>query len=189
MFSSTSATLFQELLAEQRSRSRSLSLGQRLGHTAVLLLAWALSLSTVLVCMLAVYYLSEHMHVVSATPHHGISCPAVGGPGWGTEVGGQSSPGRQGQPSCSSPHGTSVCCPPQGRRAAGSRTLTLVPTPPVQQDHRAQGSGKWQQEAMLLVLPLVVSLLNVLMPRLYNLLAMWEKHDSPVAEVYVAICR
>ncbi|XP_035756029.1 transmembrane channel-like protein 6 [Egretta garzetta] len=113
-------TQLKELLAEQRSRSRSLSLGQRLGHTAVLLLAWALSLSTVLVCMLAVYYLSEHMHV---------------------------------------------------------------------QDHRAQGSGKWQQEAMLLVLPLVVSLLNVLMPRLYNLLAMWEKHDSPVAEVYVAICR
>ncbi|KFQ59398.1 Transmembrane channel-like 6, partial [Pelecanus crispus] len=49
--------------------------------------------------------------------------------------------------------------------------------------------GKWQQEAILLVLPFLVSSFNVLMPHLYNWLTMWEKHDSPVAEVYVAICR
>ncbi|NXC68141.1 TMC6 protein, partial [Anhinga anhinga] len=110
-------TQLKELLAEQRSRSRSLSLCQRLRHTAVLFLAWALSLSTVLGCVLAVHYFSEHMHAVT------------------------------------------------------------------------RDSGRWQQEAILLVLPLMVSLLNVLMPHLYNLLAMWEKHDSPVAEVYVAICR
>ncbi|KAM6049779.1 transmembrane channel-like protein 6 [Theristicus caerulescens] len=115
-------TQLKELLAEQRSRSRSLSFCQRLGHTTVLLLAWVLSLSTVLGCVLAVHYFSEHMHTV-------------------------------------------------------------------QQDYQAPGSSKWQQEAILLVLPLVVSLLNTLMPHLYNLLAMWEKHDSPVAEVYVAICR
>ncbi|NXI41660.1 TMC6 protein, partial [Galbula dea] len=114
-------TQLKELLAE-KSCSRSLSLCQRLGHCAVLLLAWALSLSTVLGCVLAVHYFSEHMHVV-------------------------------------------------------------------QQDHRARGGGKWQQEAILLVLPLVVSLLNMLMPYLYNLLAMWEKQDSPMAQVYVAICR
>ncbi|NXN48484.1 TMC6 protein, partial [Rynchops niger] len=112
-------TQLKELLVEQRSRSRSLSLCQRLRHTAVLLLAWALSLSTVLGCVLAVRYFSEHMHT----------------------------------------------------------------------DHRARGSGKRQQEAILLVLPLVVSLLNALMPHLYNLLAMWEKQESPVVEVYVAICR
>ncbi|NXK12642.1 TMC6 protein, partial [Herpetotheres cachinnans] len=110
-------TQLKELLAEQRSQSRSLSLCQRLGHSAVLLLAWALSLSTVLGCVLAVYYFSEHMHRVM------------------------------------------------------------------------RGSGERQQEAVLLVLPLVVSLLNTLMPHLYNLLAMWEKQDSPVAQVYVAICR
>ncbi|NXD01983.1 TMC6 protein, partial [Certhia familiaris] len=52
-----------------------------------------------------------------------------------------------------------------------------------------RGSGRWQQEAILLVLPLVVSLLNALMPHLYNLLAMWEKQDSPVTQVYVAIIR
>ncbi|KAM6194234.1 transmembrane channel-like protein 6 [Sarcoramphus papa] len=115
-------TQLKELLAEQQSRSRSLSLCQRLGHSAVLLLAWALSLSTVLGCVLAVHYFSEHMHAV-------------------------------------------------------------------QQDHRAWGSGEQQQEAILLVLPLVVSLLNTLMPHLYNLLAMWEKQDSPVAQVYVAISR
>ncbi|XP_041321898.1 transmembrane channel-like protein 6 [Pyrgilauda ruficollis] len=59
----------------------------------------------------------------------------------------------------------------------------------VQQELQAQGSGRWQQEAILLVLPLVVSLLNALMPHLFNLLAMWERQDSPVTEVYVAIIR
>ncbi|XP_068269109.1 transmembrane channel-like protein 6 isoform X1 [Nyctibius grandis] len=115
-------TQLKELLAEQRSRSRSLSLCQRLGHCAVLLLAWALALGTVLGCVLAVRYLSEHMHAV-------------------------------------------------------------------QQGHRARGSGQRWQEAVPLVLPLVVSLLNALMPHLYNLLALWERQDSPVARLYVAICR
>ncbi|NWZ57032.1 TMC6 protein, partial [Haliaeetus albicilla] len=110
-------TQLKELLADQQSRSRSLSLCQRLGHSAVLLLAWALSLSTVLGCVLAVHYFSEHMHAVT----------------W--------------------------------------------------------GSSERQQEAILLVLPFMVSLLNMLMPHLYNLLATWEKQDSPVAQVYVAICR
>ncbi|XP_041265163.1 transmembrane channel-like protein 6 [Onychostruthus taczanowskii] len=59
----------------------------------------------------------------------------------------------------------------------------------VQQEQQAQGSGSWKQEAILLVLPLVVSLLNALMPHLFNLLAMWERQDSPVTEVYVAIIR
>ncbi|XP_075296685.1 transmembrane channel-like protein 6 [Opisthocomus hoazin] len=115
-------TQLKELLAERRSRSHCQSLCQRLRHSAVLLLAWALALGTVLGCVLAVHYFSEHMHVV-------------------------------------------------------------------QQEHGVQGSGAWQREAVLLVLPLGVSLLNVLMPHLYNLLAAWEKQDSPVAEVYVAICR
>ncbi|XP_033374563.1 transmembrane channel-like protein 6 isoform X3 [Parus major] len=73
--------------------------------------------------------------------------------------------------------------------AANSCALTPVPAHQVQQEQQAQGSGRWQQEAILLVLPLVVSLLNALMPRLYNLLAMWEKQDSPVTQVYVAIIR
>ncbi|XP_062362080.1 transmembrane channel-like protein 6 [Cinclus cinclus] len=59
----------------------------------------------------------------------------------------------------------------------------------VQQEQQVQGSGRWQQEAILLVLPLVVSLLNALISHLYNLLAMWEKQDSPVTQVYVAIIR
>lgn len=74
-------------------------------------------------------------------------------------------------------------------RAAGSCTLTLLPAHQVQREHQARGSSERQQEAILLVLPLVVSLLNTLMPHLYNVLAMWEKQDSPVAVVYVAICR
>uniref|UniRef100_A0A8B9R4H9 Transmembrane channel-like protein n=1 Tax=Anas platyrhynchos TaxID=8839 RepID=A0A8B9R4H9_ANAPL len=57
-------TQLKELLAERRSRSCPLSLCQRLGRVAVLLLAWVLSLGTVLGCVVAVHYLLEHMHVV-----------------------------------------------------------------------------------------------------------------------------
>uniref|UniRef100_A0A8B9GFI5 Transmembrane channel-like protein n=1 Tax=Amazona collaria TaxID=241587 RepID=A0A8B9GFI5_9PSIT len=104
-------TQLKELLAEQRCSSRSRSLCQRLGRTVVLLLAWLLSLSTVLGCTVAVHRFSQHMHTVSA------------------------------------------------------------------------------QEALLLALPLVVSVLNAVMPHLYNLLAAWERQDYPGAQVYVAICR
>ncbi|XP_072861084.1 transmembrane channel-like protein 6 isoform X2 [Chlorocebus sabaeus] len=45
------------------------------------------------------------------------------------------------------------------------------------------------QEASLLVLPLVVGLLNLGAPYLCRVLAALEPHDSPVLEVYVAICR
>ncbi|CAI5765858.1 transmembrane channel 6 [Podarcis lilfordi] len=45
------------------------------------------------------------------------------------------------------------------------------------------------KEALLLALPLLVSLINFLIPYIYNLLAAWEKQESPVLEVYVAICR
>ncbi|NWY27336.1 TMC6 protein, partial [Pheucticus melanocephalus] len=107
-------TQLKELLAERRSRCRSQSRCQCLGHGLVVLLAWLLALGWVSGCVLAVHYLLEHMHM---------------------------------------------------------------------------GSGRWQQEAILLVLPLVVSLLNALMPHLFNLLAMWEKQDSPVTRVSVAIFR
>ncbi|KAM7068657.1 transmembrane channel-like protein 6 isoform 1-T1 [Molossus nigricans] len=45
------------------------------------------------------------------------------------------------------------------------------------------------QEGLLLALPLVVCLLNLGAPYLYRGLAALERHDSPVLEVYVAICR
>ncbi|XP_072501263.1 transmembrane channel-like protein 6 isoform X2 [Notamacropus eugenii] len=45
------------------------------------------------------------------------------------------------------------------------------------------------QEARLLALPLIVCIINLVVPYLYNVLAMCEQHDSPVLEVYVAICR
>ncbi|NXI04861.1 TMC6 protein, partial [Pachycephala philippinensis] len=111
-------TQLKEVLAEQRSRSRSWSRRQCLGHCIVTLLAWVLALGSVSGCMFAVHYFSEHMHM-----------------------------------------------------------------------QQVRGSGRWKQEGILLVLPLVVSLLNVLMPHLFNLLAMWEKQDSPVTQVYVAIIR
>ncbi|XP_060058816.1 transmembrane channel-like protein 6 isoform X2 [Erinaceus europaeus] len=46
-----------------------------------------------------------------------------------------------------------------------------------------------EREGSLLVLPLVVCLLNLGAPYLYRCLASLERHDSPVLEVYVAICR
>lgn len=45
------------------------------------------------------------------------------------------------------------------------------------------------REAALLVLPLVVCLLNLGAPYLFRGLAALERHDSPVLEVYVAVCR
>ncbi|XP_053426520.1 transmembrane channel-like protein 6 isoform X1 [Nycticebus coucang] len=52
-----------------------------------------------------------------------------------------------------------------------------------------QGPVAAGQEVMLLALPLVVCLLNLTAPYLYRCLATLEPHDSPVLEVYVAICR
>ncbi|XP_029782590.1 transmembrane channel-like protein 6 isoform X1 [Suricata suricatta] len=45
------------------------------------------------------------------------------------------------------------------------------------------------QEGALLALPAVVCLLNLGAPYLYRCLATLEHHDSPVLEVYVAVCR
>ncbi|XP_059936993.1 transmembrane channel-like protein 6 isoform X5 [Mesoplodon densirostris] len=46
-----------------------------------------------------------------------------------------------------------------------------------------------EREGALLALPLVVCLLNLGAPYLFRVLAILERHDSPVLEVYVAICR
>ncbi|KAJ7315917.1 hypothetical protein JRQ81_002079 [Phrynocephalus forsythii] len=59
----------------------------------------------------------------------------------------------------------------------------------IHQVHQEKTSSRVEKEALLLALPLLVSLINLLMPYIYNLLAAWEKQDSPVLEVYVAICR
>ncbi|XP_066469330.1 transmembrane channel-like protein 6 [Tiliqua scincoides] len=55
--------------------------------------------------------------------------------------------------------------------------------------NRLTESNQTGNEALLLTLPLLVSLINLLVPYMYNLLAVWEKQESPVLEVYVAICR
>lgn len=46
-----------------------------------------------------------------------------------------------------------------------------------------------EREGALLALPVVVGLMNLGAPYLYRCLAALERHDSPVLEVYVAICR
>ncbi|XP_074116346.1 transmembrane channel-like protein 6 [Sminthopsis crassicaudata] len=54
---------------------------------------------------------------------------------------------------------------------------------------RTQTISEKLQEARLLALPLIVCIINLVVPYFYNVLAIWEQHDSPVLEVYVAICR
>lgn len=44
-------------------------------------------------------------------------------------------------------------------------------------------------ESMLLLLPLAVSLCNLILPYMYHALRLWERLDSPILEVYIAICR
>ncbi|XP_064438406.1 transmembrane channel-like protein 6 isoform X2 [Mirounga angustirostris] len=46
-----------------------------------------------------------------------------------------------------------------------------------------------EQEGALLALPVVVCLLNLGAPYLFRCLAALERYDSPVLEVYVAVCR
>ncbi|XP_049557502.1 transmembrane channel-like protein 6 isoform X4 [Orcinus orca] len=53
------------------------------------------------------------------------------------------------------------------------------------QQSRVSAERDW----VLLALPLVVCLLNLGAPYLFRVLAVLERHDSPVLEVYVAICR
>ncbi|XP_036268101.1 transmembrane channel-like protein 6 isoform X3 [Pipistrellus kuhlii] len=52
-----------------------------------------------------------------------------------------------------------------------------------------QSPVRADREAALLALPLVVCLLNLGAPYLFRGLAALERHDSPVLEVYVAVCR
>ncbi|XP_064378982.1 transmembrane channel-like protein 6 isoform X2 [Dromaius novaehollandiae] len=115
-------TQLKELLAERRSRCRPRSPRRQLERVAVHLLAWGLSLGTVLGCVVAVHYFSGHLHAV-------------------------------------------------------------------QQGAQARAGSAWRREAVPLALPLLVALMHAAVPHLYNVLAAWEEWDSPVREVYVAVCR
>lgn len=181
--SSAGTAVFQELLAERRSRSCPLSLWQRLGRVTVLLLAWILSLGTVLGCVVAVHYLLEHMHAVSAAPAPRCSSAGLGRALQADQ--GAAQPEEAGA-ALLRLHGQHS--EPQGAGLQAVR-VTQAPACQVQQEHRALAGSSWQREGILLVLPLTVSLLNTLMPHLYNLLAICERQDSPAVEVYVAICR
>ncbi|XP_056673391.1 transmembrane channel-like protein 6 isoform X4 [Monodelphis domestica] len=57
------------------------------------------------------------------------------------------------------------------------------------QETKTQMISEKLQEVHLLALPLIVCIINLVIPYLYNAFASWEQHDSPVLEVYVAICR
>ncbi|XP_075072825.1 transmembrane channel-like protein 6 [Mixophyes fleayi] len=73
----------------------------------------------------------------------------------------------------------------------GSAVAVYLLAEHLHQDHRMRlkQSREQEVEAMLLPLPLAVSLFNLLLPYLYCALALWERLDSPILEVYLAICR
>ncbi|NXD17981.1 TMC6 protein, partial [Nothocercus nigrocapillus] len=56
-------------------------------------------------------------------------------------------------------------------------------------EHMQGAGGERQQEAARLALPVAVTLLCTAVPHVYNALAAWEKCESPVLEVYVAVGR
>ncbi|XP_059509663.1 transmembrane channel-like protein 6 [Stegostoma tigrinum] len=52
-----------------------------------------------------------------------------------------------------------------------------------------QGIPEKQVESRLLTLPLIVSLINLVMPYVYNLIGLLEKYDFPQQQIYVSITR
>ncbi|XP_073540284.1 transmembrane channel-like protein 6 isoform X1 [Phyllobates terribilis] len=73
----------------------------------------------------------------------------------------------------------------------GSALAVYVIAENLHKDHRyrLRKGGEPEVEAMLLPLPLAVSFCNLLLPYMYHALGLWEKLDSPILEVYIAICR
>ncbi|XP_056406126.1 transmembrane channel-like protein 6 isoform X3 [Hyla sarda] len=73
----------------------------------------------------------------------------------------------------------------------GSAVAVYVLSEHLHKDHRERRrtGGQPEVEAMLLPLPLAVSLCNLLLPYMYHALGLWEKLDSPILDVYIAICR
>ncbi|XP_078133322.1 transmembrane channel-like protein 6b [Sander vitreus] len=59
----------------------------------------------------------------------------------------------------------------------------------LQQSSRSADKNPLLTEASLLALPVVVSLINLLLPGLFNLAAWMEDYESPSVRTYVAICR
>ncbi|XP_035856715.1 transmembrane channel-like protein 6b [Sander lucioperca] len=59
----------------------------------------------------------------------------------------------------------------------------------LQQSSRIADNNLLLTEASLLALPVVVSLINLLLPGLFNLAAWMEDYESPSVRTYVAICR
>ncbi|KAM8945680.1 transmembrane channel-like protein 6 [Pelodytes ibericus] len=73
----------------------------------------------------------------------------------------------------------------------GSALAVYMLSEQLHKDYRAQVKSEDdpEVEAMLLPLPLAVSLCNLLLPYMYHGLGLWEGLESPMLEVYIAICR
>ena len=76
------------------------------------------------------------------------------------------------------------CCGAVGPLPPPAHLPRRLPPPPL-----PQSPVSAEQGGALLALPVVVCLLNLGAPYLYRGLAALERHDSPVLQVYVAVCR
>lgn len=68
-------------------------------------------------------------------------------------------------------------------------SLAVSPKQNLQQSSRSVIQNPLLNEASLLALPVVVSLINLLLPGLFNLAAWMEDYESPSVRTYVAIGR
>lgn len=68
-------------------------------------------------------------------------------------------------------------------------TFALSPKQNLQQSSRLATKNPLLNEASLMALPVVVSLINLLLPGLFNLAAWMEDYESPSVRTYVAIGR
>ncbi|KAK0137728.1 Transmembrane channel-like protein 6 [Merluccius polli] len=150
----------KEQLSEQMCCERGHSFVQRLRLQRVRLLAWAVCLASVFLSGCATYFLADHMHVIGLDDT--LYLPIY--------------------------YQFSQWIDSQHFKAIGIFCLYLTHMLP---DQRLMANVEVDvlRESHLLVLPAVVSSINLLLPGLFHLISRVERYDSPLVATYVSIFR